>query len=54
MLLTDVSNIFCYDESFDEKKIEKYYCVYGLMYTRGRMRGRMGNANGMEIKKKVI
>jgi len=30
VLLTDVSNIFCYDESFDEKKIEKYHCIYGL------------------------
>lgn len=29
MLLTDISNILCYDESIDKKKIQKLHCMHG-------------------------
>lgn len=52
MLLTDISNILCYDESIGEKKIQKLHCMHGA--GKGRMRGRVGNANETEIKKKKV
>lgn len=52
MLLTNISNILCYDESVDKKK-EDLKSPLHIRAAKGRMRDRVGNANEMEIKKKI-
>lgn len=52
MLLTDISNILCYDESFDKKKDLK--SSLHIRAAKGRMRDRVGIANEMKIKTKKM